>query len=312
MSNPKTDKKNISWLEGADKADIADFLLHIYKRSELKDSSFNELQLGSRVDYGIQLQNLYKQLDSTAQRKFQAATMQSLAGWLPEIHGKEVLLELAELVRNIRATRAIAHFRDLLREDSRLRGLKNDDKRICKGRIISVLACFAPLEDIKIIFDELFLLDSFADFAATLFLGLCICQPKNYPQYVHRFLELHQRFPGKYPAAPFVMSEFERYISLPTIVRYFKEIKKSDWKPFLEMLCHDDSSVIISHKDENILLVSQSREDQSTYVLACETSIHYEALSKKYLEMKVERVDAQGATDSVSNSLKKLLSKIQL
>jgi hypothetical protein len=181
-------------------------------------SNFQQLHIYDEPDIAVQLKDFYNYLSVDLQRKFKRSLTEAIAQWTPVTHGPLVFRELMYLSAYIRATEVIEYLRLFIKDDW-LKQLKDKDEyKECLGTALGVLAGFAPFDGIELLLED-FLEDCDnkipPEYAAQIFVGLCRCQPKDYPRYAKKFLSLYQKYPDIYQMK-FVIPEFARLVTLPT------------------------------------------------------------------------------------------------
>jgi hypothetical protein len=196
-------------------------------------SGFTSLWFADEPSVAIQLQYLFEELDPQKGEEFKNATVRAIEEWRVRPHGVKALKELVYLAACIRASKAIKHLRSYL-EGMELKALEREEY---VEPIIVALQSFAPDDEVRDLFERLLFNNKFQRLADRLFLGLCECQPNEYPKYIQRFLELNKINLGAY-RLDFTIRKFERTVTLKTIVDNLHKLDSSNYiVELLDLLC---------------------------------------------------------------------------
>ncbi len=192
---------------------------------------FPELRLQDEPSALSQLQGIFERLEVTDQQKLKAALMQAVTEWTLNAHGTQVLNGLALIAARIRASQVIRYFCKFLKQPSLLENLETSIA------LIGVLRGFAPSEEVESCFRRLLFSGTCEPkFAGQLFLGLCECNPDQYPEYVPYFIDLLEKLPENYLNLRFTMASFQRTVTLKAIGDRLHLIDRDYRSRFLQLL----------------------------------------------------------------------------
>lgn len=203
-------------------------------RRGLDGAGFAPLVLGSDPTRSYQVQNLFSDLQPDQQERLKSASVQALGEWVYGIHSTDLLKELAIVTAYIGAGSAVDQIRVQL-EYLRPEALDAVEYRDVVGTLIAVAQGFAPLIQVRHLFRSLFAKNEYDQFAAQLFLGLCQCDPTEYPEYLPTFLSIYNRLDGMFSPA-IVWAEFVRIVSVPGIVDGSNRLDREHWGQLYNLL----------------------------------------------------------------------------
>lgn len=207
--------------------------------------NFNPFLLNDRSSATVQLKYLFDILNVEQQNKFKNATVQAVKNWKLNNDDPFLLENLIILTSYINAYDTIETLGNILK--SQWNGDTVDSKyEVVIEKTIATLFGFAKskieVSKIQKLFEQLFFGYFDRRYAVQLFIGLCICKPKQYPKYLAQFFDLYEETKDLYNLN-IVVKTFLHTVP-PDILRkeftslgstYQDKLKKLDYaKPFFD------------------------------------------------------------------------------
>jgi GAF domain-containing protein len=158
------------------------------------NEDFSPFLLNDRSSAAVQLKYLFDILNTAQQNKFKSAVALSIQNWKLN-DDPSILTDLVILTSYVDAYDTIKALENILKSQS------NGDAveikyEVAVEKIISTLFGFAKsgIEVLRIqkLFEKLFFGYFDRRYAVQLFIGLCICNPKQYPKYLAQFFDLYE------------------------------------------------------------------------------------------------------------------------
>jgi hypothetical protein len=188
----------------------------------------------------VQLATQFRGLAARLKSKFKRAVVHAVKEWQLEAYGPLVLRRLATLAAYVKASAIVGYLRGHIFDQ--LSRLPVSEFRDNAELLIAIVVGFAPDPDVAELLRQLYdTLTFMPDFAAQLYLGLCSCDPRRYPEYTHQFLCYLSTFPQIY-RMDIVFSEFVRIVTLRRIADGFNSLESQDQYRLLKYLCDEEWS----------------------------------------------------------------------
>jgi hypothetical protein len=168
---------NVSVVEQASSGE-----LHLWLEAALRGLGGHPLYLFAEPSVPAQLQTIHARLSIRARAQFAEAVSALIDAWRPD-HGASFLRELLRTVAFLRLPSAAT---SILATFERVPGVPIEVEPIAIG----VLAGLAPAREAQVALRSLQAQSRFRDRgAAQIMIGLCICEPHRYPEYLEYFME---------------------------------------------------------------------------------------------------------------------------
>jgi hypothetical protein len=219
----------------ASELDVSDWLL-----LGLKKKSLAPLFLADEPSIIIQLRNLFFALPPLDQTKFRRIIITAMQKWHPTNHGLETFEKLVLLSSYTRTYDAL----DLIRKriDEFLENSDSDAYDETLGILFGVLAGFAPDKMVLEVLQKFFYSPKVKyKYLAQIFIGLCICKPAEYTNYIPRLLNNFMKY-STYFKVEYIMATFVENVGLKVIADNFFSIQENYKEYFLELLCRNHKS----------------------------------------------------------------------
>jgi len=251
----KLDRDNLLHLRTMDTAALASLFLSGFADPDLK--SFGPLKFWDDPSIPVQLVEAYRKLEPIHRDKFIASLTSSFARWAPNISSELTIhqdaLALIELLFLAEMTQAASFVLPLqaIYYSGKLDHLSDDDFEAVMFEILGVLIslAFFDVDRVSTFFEQLFFSTGdkyngrFDDrYAGQLLLGLCKCNPRQYPQYLPRFLDIVERNSSSTFDLDYTFAKFAELVTLKTFVDYLNQVSDNDVARIMKRLCDDTNS----------------------------------------------------------------------
>jgi|SRR5688572_25057968 len=263
---------------------VADWLLGfcLYKAGD-------PLLLSDEPSYLIQLKDLFFSIPFDEQIKFKSAVVYALEEWHPDSHGLRVFTDLALLASYTRTIESLDTLRLVMEYliDSFTSEQHQDTLRILFG----IIAGFSPDKAVSAFLERFYYSASINySYVAQIFLGLCLCNPRNFPSYIPRLLNVLSKHSAFF-RADYIFAEFVRVVGLATVASNYYAIRREYKNFFLDFLCYKEWSpaevvliesegMYLKVKDSYTALGPEYRGDAQLHKL-----VFFQKLSKQHLSV---------------------------
>lgn len=227
------EKQQRDFLQDAAQDELSSWLLKSFE-----DNDFTLFSPSKGPSEEVMISNAFRDLESDDQDKFRAAVVQAIENWNSSEYDDSTLWHIAYVAAYVRAADAVDPLVNIIDEKQVVRENDEDD---FPSEIIAVIAGFSPSEVVDQTFRR-WLKDPEFDqlYASQLLIGLSICDPENYPDYLPRYLEIVESNPDDFGRLDIVWTIFADSVGYETIIEHFDELPDPDQKSFLGSLEEHD------------------------------------------------------------------------
>jgi hypothetical protein len=220
-------EKETTFLRNVAQDELASWFLQSFENDSLKPFTYENLSPEA------QIQDAFENLGSEDQEKVRAAVVQAIKNWTDNNYTSSTLESIAFVAAYTRASEAITPLVHIIDEKQVTR---KDDEDDVPSKIIAVIGGFSPSEEVENTFRRWLNDPEFEwHYSAQLLIGLAICSPEKYPEYLPRFLEITEKHPDVF-RLDYCWTEFTSLVGHATIVKHYNELPPQIQESFLKSL----------------------------------------------------------------------------
>lgn len=231
----------MTFLRDAVQDELTLWFLQSFENNSLKPFTYENLSPEA------QIQDAFEDLGSEDQEKVRVAAVQAIENWTANEYSSSTLENIAVVAAYTQASDAIV---PLVRIIDEKQVTRKDDEDDIPSKIIAVIGGFSPSEEVEETFRRWLNDPEFEwRYSAQLLIGLAICSPEKYPEYLPRFLEIAEKYSNDFFRLDYCWTEFASLVGHATIVKHFNELPPHTQESFLKSLKEhtpDEEEVIVN------------------------------------------------------------------